>query len=59
MSDDQPAEPVEGEGEPVEGEEEGLEPEDDTLPDHLDPDDEPEKFQGPEGRDEQNIPDDA
>jgi hypothetical protein len=52
MSDDA----VEGEAEAVEGDAEAVEDEDTELPEGLDPDDAPEKFQGPEGRDEGDIP---
>lgn len=47
---------IEGEGEAVEGEAEGLEDDDNELDDDFDPTDIPEKFQGPEGRDEADIP---
>jgi len=61
MSDEaEGAEAVEGEADPVDfnddDELETAEEDDGTLPDDLDPDDEPEKFAGPEGRDEQDIP---
>ncbi|HEY6415856.1 MAG TPA: hypothetical protein VIX41_06450 [Acidimicrobiales bacterium] len=53
---------VEGEGTPVDVPDDTddldtVEEEDTELPDDLDADDEPEKFAGPEGRDEQNVPD--
>jgi len=47
---------VEGEAEAVEGEADGIEEDDNPLPDDFDPDDPPEKFAGPEGRDEHEIP---
>jgi len=47
---------VEGEAVPIEGEADAVEDDDTDLPEGLDPDDAPEKFQGPEGRDEGEIP---